>query len=86
MEMTTEEYYTAPPPHVFDEIKRASISIWNGYESPYKEDKLNRICDLENVRDNAWYMVAMFDQNNQTKLLGMVSSETEELIRRARGY
>lgn len=86
MEMTTEEYYTAPSQQVFDEIKQAAISIWNGYESPYREEKIDRICDLENIKDNAWYMVAMFDALNQAILLELVSDETAGMIRRARGY
>lgn len=82
------DYYKAPAQEVFDEIKRASIEIWSGYDNTYGyvDEKVGRIRDLENVSDNAWYMVAMFDPMNQAKLLSMVSPETAELIRKARGY
>jgi len=86
--MTSEEYYIAPPQKVFDEIKQASIEIWNTYDNQfgYVDEKMSRIKDLENIQDNAWYMVAMFDSPNQAKLLSKVSPETATMIRRARGY
>lgn len=82
------DYYEAPPQKVFDEIKDGCIKIWNTYDNTfgYVDEKIGRIKDLENIRDNAWYMVAMFDPMNQARLLSMVSPETAELIRKARGY
>lgn len=85
-QMPIEEYYTAPADKVFNEIKEASLAIWNTYSDPYRTEKVNRIADLENIKDNAWYMVAMFDSQNQAKLLAAVSNETAAHIRRARGY
>lgn len=87
MEMTPQEYYTAPAQHVFDDIKSNAEKIWRSYDDTcgYASDKLKRI-EIENVGDNAWYIVGMFDQKNQNKLLSMVEPETAELIRRARGY
>ena len=86
--MTEKEYYTAPPQEVFDEIKKAALEIWNTYDNTYGyvDEKVNRIKDLENIQDNAWYIVAMFDATNQAKLLKKVSFETAEMIRDARGY
>lgn len=80
--MTREQYYTAPPQKVFDEIKTAAIEIWSGYDDTYKyaTGKIDRIKDIKNVKDNAWYMVAMFDYDNQRKLLNMVSPETAAMI------
>jgi hypothetical protein len=87
MEMTIEEYYQTPPQEVFDDIKENAKKIWESYENDrgYRDEKLSRI-DIENVSDNAWYIVAMFDSSNQNKLLTMVKPETAEQIRRARGY
>lgn len=82
--MTPKEYYTAPPQHIFDDIKENAIKIWNTYEDPYKTEKLNRIINIENVSDNAWYMVAMFDYINIAKLLSRVESETADMIIDAR--
>lgn len=83
--MTEEEYYIPPKQNVFDEIQRASIEIWRGYsdECGYSSGKINRIKDLGNVKDNAWYMVSMFDPSNQMKLIGSVSDETAIQIKRA---
>lgn len=80
--MTQKEYYTAPPKKVFNEIKKASIEIWKTYndEFGYATGEINRIKDIENISDNAWYMVAMFDYGNQAKLLGKVSGPTGVMI------
>lgn len=84
--MTIEEYYTAPPQHIFDDIQKNARIIWESYTHPdYVAEKLERI-NIENVSDNAWYIVAMFDQTNQNKLLDLVEPETAQYIRRARGY
>lgn len=83
--MTQEEYYTAPKQEVFDEIKAAAIKLWPMVDSDndkygYATDKINRIKDIENVQDNAWYIVAMFDSNNQRKLITMLSPETAAIV------
>lgn len=85
--MTPEEYYTTPPQHIFDDIQKNAIKIWETYsdDGGYRTEKLQRI-DIKNVSDNAWYIVAMFDGPNQTKLLDMVEPETATYIRQARGY
>lgn len=87
MIMTPQEYYVAPSQEVFDDIKANAEKIWRTYDDAfgYVTEKLERI-NVENVGDNAWYIVAMFDGENQAKLLNMVKPETAELIRRARGY
>lgn len=86
--MTPQEYYTAPPQEVFDDIKENATKIWQTHDNTYGyvDEKVGCIKDLENIKDNAWYIVAMFDSNNQQKLLSMVKPETAEMIRRARGY
>lgn len=82
LDMTTEEYYTAPPDDVFNEIKEAAIKIWSSYDDTYgyATEKIGRIKDIENVKDNAWYMVAMFDQPNQCKLVSLVSDKTKVYV------
>lgn len=86
--MNRKDYYTAPPQNVFDEIKENAMNIWLTFDDThgYVTEKINRIKDLENVSDNAWYIVAMFDTNNQAKLISMVSTKTAEMIIDARGY
>ena len=43
--------------------------------------KINSIKDIGNISDNFMYMVAMFDQENQTKLANQLSIPTREAIR-----
>jgi len=83
----TFDYYATPPQEVFDDIKENARKLWSQYDDTYgyASGKLERI-DIENIRDNAWYIVAMFDPINQEKLLKMVKPETAALIRQARGY
>ncbi len=80
--MTQEEYYKAPSQQVFDEIKAGAIKIWNTYDNEYgyATDKINRIKDIQNFKDNAWFIVAMFDYQNQRKLMLEVSPDTAAII------
>lgn len=80
--MTPEQYYIAPPDKVFEEIKHAAIDIWKSYDDTYgyATDKINRIKDLQNIKDNAWFIVALFDHQNQMKLISKVSKETGAMI------
>ena len=86
--MKQEDYYKAPPQEIFEDIKKNAIRLWQEYDDSYgyASSKIGRIKDLKNIGDNAWYMVAMFDQYNQRKLLGMVRPKTAEMIKDARGY
>jgi len=74
------KYDDTPDQKVFNEIKEAAIDIWKTY------DDINRIKDIDNFKDNAWYIVAMFDIHNQAKLMEAVSEETKQQILLARGY
>ena len=76
------DYYTPPSQEVFDDIKQASIKVWQTMDDTYgyATNKIKRIKDLENVQDNAWYMFAMFDIFNQAKLIDLVSPTTQEKI------
>lgn len=86
--MNQEDYYKAPSQKIFDDIKENAIKIWQGYDDDYgyATEKINKIKDLENIRDNAWYIVALFDVDNQEKLLSMVRPDTSLMIIDARGY
>lgn len=80
--MSLDNYYTAPSQRIFDDIKENAIKIWSMYDDTYRyaSDKINQIKDLENVGDNAWMMVQMFDNSNKAKLLEMVEPETIDAI------
>jgi len=79
------DYYEAPSQEVFDDIKASAIKLWKSYDNTYGyvDEKLGRIEDIQNIDDNAWYMVAMFDPVNQTKLLDLVKPETADMIEKA---
>ena len=76
------DYYKAPAQEVFDDIKSNAIKIWQTYDNQfgYVDEKVNRIKDITNVSDNAWYIVAMFDGDNIAKLVGMVKPATRKIL------
>jgi len=82
------KYDDTPDQKVFNEIKLEAMEIWKTYDDQfnYATDKINRIKDIDNFKDNAWYIVAMFDIHNQAKLMEAVSEETKQQILLARGY
>lgn len=87
--MNKFDYYTAPSQEVFDDIKENATKIWQTYDNTYHyvDEKLERIKDVKNISDNAWFIVAMFDETNQARLIKMVKPETAQLIIQAiRGY
>lgn len=80
--MTTKEYYTAPSDEIFEDIKENAIKLWSTYsnEFGYVDNKVNKIKDIQNIEDNAWFIVAMFDYSNKFKLLTMVKPETRKKL------
>jgi len=72
--MTQEEYYTPPSDEIFNDIKQAATKLWLTYDDQFKyaTGKIDRIKDIENVKDNYAYMVAMFDHFNQQKLFRLL--------------
>jgi len=78
----TKLYYTPPTDEQFNELKEKAIEIWStmGDEPSYSQEKIGRIKDIANVKDNFMYMVAMFDQNNQQKLSDKLENETRGAV------
>ncbi len=75
-------YYTPPPQEDFEDMKKAAIEIWSEYDNQdYKDEKIGAIKEIENVRDNFMYMLAMFDIHNQRKVGDLVSDNTKEALR-----
>lgn len=83
--MNKFDYYTAPSDEIFNDIKENSIKLWQTYDNTYGyvDEKVNRIKNIKNVSDNAWFIVAMFDSHNQAKLFTMVKPETAVMIAQA---
>src|SRR3990167_8945290 len=77
-----ENYYKAPTQEIFDEIKEQATKIWQTYDNQfgYVDEKVNRIKNIQNFADNAMHIVAMFDVNNQRRLLSLVDQETKDFI------
>jgi hypothetical protein len=77
-----EKYYKALTQEVFEEVKKASIERWGSYDDEfgYATGKINRIKDLENIRDNGMTMIAMFDPINQKLLKGILSAQANKEI------
>ena len=76
-------YYTEPSQDIFDEVKSVAIEIWREYDNTYgyADEKVDEIKDMENIKDNLMYIVAMFDQDNQQKLADKLSDESRKAIR-----
>jgi len=78
----TKLYYLPPKKKQFDEIKEKAIEIWKTYDDTYNyaTEKIEKIKDLENVRDNFMYILAMFDIFNQKKVIKKLNEKTKEAI------
>lgn len=76
------DYYATPSQEIFDDIKSNAIEIWKTYDDTYgyQSEKVNRVNNITNFKDNCWGIVAMFDQSNQSKLFLMVRPETRNLL------
>lgn len=76
-------YYTPPEEDIFQELKQGAINIWKTYSDQYgySTDKINSIKDMNNVKDNFMFMVAMFDGENQRLLSSILSEKCKEQIR-----
>ena len=82
MKNTQNSYYVAPSDEIFEDIQNCAVSIWLEYDDTYgyASGKIKRVKSLENFKDNAWTIVAMFDGSNQAKLLERVKPETADAI------
>ena len=80
--MSQENYYVAPSQEIFEEIKEQATKIWKTYDDTfgYASEKTGRIKNIQNIRDNAMYIVAMFDENNRGRLLSIISEEAKQFI------
>lgn len=81
--MTAKLYYTAPPDEAFNDMKRVAIAVWNTYDNEYgyADEKIERIKDIANVKDNFMYIFAMFDIDNQRFVASRLKKETREAVK-----
>ena len=76
-----EFYYKAPSDEAFEELKEASLEIWDTYDDPYQTKKKDKVRRLDNVRDNFMVIVSMFDAENRKKLASKLSGPTKFEVR-----
>ena len=77
-------YYQAPSDEAFEDMKKACTQVWGKYkDSPggYMQGKVDRIKDIQNVKDNFMFMLAMFDQENQREAVRILSEDTKRAVR-----
>lgn len=86
--MTQFNYYEAPPAEVFEDIKERAMALWGTYndEYGYATEKIDRIRNLLNIKDNAWYIVGMFDQENQAILFSRLKPESQVAFMRMKAW
>jgi len=75
-------YYEAPTDEIFNEVKEACIKVWKTYDNEfgYVDEKVGRIQNISNVKDNLMFMVAMFDHHNKQRLSQIISEEARLAI------
>lgn len=72
-----------PSDKTFEEIKTNAIIIWQTYDDThgYASEKVSRIKDIQNLRDNYAFILGMFDDDNQEKLVSLLSREAREELK-----
>lgn len=75
-------YQDAPSDKIFNEIKQASIEIWQTYDDKYgyATEKIDMVNSITNFKDNWGTMVGMFDNINQQILYSKLSPEAREKV------
>ena len=81
--MDAKLYYTPPSDLYFRELKARAMEIWKSYDDEfgYATEKVNQIKNIQNIKDNFMYMVAMFDIQNQAKLSARLSDGCKKEVR-----
>lgn len=81
--MTTGLYYTPPSDASFEDMKARAIALWNTYDDMYgyATEKTERIEHITNVGDNFMYIFAMFDMENQRKIVNQIHPDTRKDLR-----
>lgn len=80
--ISNEEYETPPSEEIFQEIKVKSCYIWQivWKHQSYITEKVKYIDSLKNIGSNAMTIVALFDSNNQAKLMRILSDEALDFL------
>lgn len=73
---------TTPSITIFNELKSASIAVWETYDNEfgYVTEKLEQVNSITNIQDNAMVFYRMFDYENQAKMRARLSQEAINYI------
>ena len=71
-----------PTNEVFNEMKKAAISIWRDYDNRfgYATEKIKRVNSMENISDNAMVFYRMFDHWNKQLMVSKLSEDAINYI------
>ena len=78
----TKLYNTAPSNKVFKDLQNAAINVYIELDMhpSYTDEKIQKVKDMKNIRDNFTSIVAEFSENNWISLRNKVSAETSREI------
>ena len=81
--MNSAKYFEPLSDKAFAEVKEKAIEIWKIYDDTfgYASEKIARVNQIENIRDNYSVILAMFDPVNQFKHWTTLSEKTMDEIR-----
>jgi hypothetical protein len=71
-----------PTNEVFNEMRKAAISIWRDYDNRfgYATEKIKRVNSMENISDNAMVFYRMFDHWNKQLMVSKLSEDAINYI------
>jgi hypothetical protein len=71
-----------PTEEVFNEMKKAAISIWRNYDNRfgYALEKIRIVNSMENISDNAMVFYRMFDHWNKQLMVSKLSEDAINYI------
>ncbi len=74
--------HPTPSIEIFDEIKKAAITIWKTKSNAYgyADEKIDKINSISNCKDNAMVFYRTFDCMNQEKMNHLLSDEALNYI------
>lgn len=73
----------APPDEIFQDMKKAATEVWSTYDNThgYVDEKMDRVNNLKNIKDNAMILYRMFDYSNQAKMRGKLHINSLQYIK-----
>lgn len=77
------DFYKTPEDAIFNDIKKQSIALWKARYSDeygYVTEKIKRINEIKNYKDNWGSIFGMFDHQNQGLLMQTLQPETRTFL------